>query len=227
MLALASGCVCRAGLTTLADWTYQSASISGALSSFGPITPENGSGWATGVHGSSSTEWSGTSGSTYGNGSTKSFNSSHWAIDDYYQFQITTIGYQNITIAWDQASSSTGPIKFKLQYSTDGSTFNDYTSYTVNTDASSWSSGSTISADHYSYDLSSITAIDNASAIYFRLTDITNPSSNNGTDRNDNFLVLATPVPEPAWGEFSGAGLLAMCGVRLWRQRRPCSAAVG
>lgn len=41
----------------------------------------------------------------------------------------------------------------------------------------------------------------------------------------DDFSVTA--VPEPVWGEFSGAGLLMLCGVRLWRQRRPCSGAIG
>jgi hypothetical protein len=77
--------------SVIADWTYQSATISGSSTTFGPISPEVGSGSATGVHASSST-WTGTSGSVSGNGSTKSFNANTWAIGDYFQFQAKFCG---------------------------------------------------------------------------------------------------------------------------------------
>jgi hypothetical protein len=215
--------VCVASLTkasVIADWTYQTASISGSSATFGPISPEVGSGSATGIHASSSTTWTGTSGSVSGNGSTKSFNVNTWAIGDYFQFQASSAGYQNIIVSWDQASSTTGSTGFKLQYSTDGSIFTDFTGYTVNTDSGSWTSSSTITADHYSYDLSSITTLNNAAAIYFRLTDTNSPSSNSGTDRNDNFTISGTAaVPEPVVsGLISAIGLLGICGVSIWRK---------
>jgi hypothetical protein len=83
--------------------------------------------------------------------------------------------------------------------------------------------GSTITADQYSYDLNSVTALNNASAIYFRLTDTTSPGGGSGTDRNDNFTISGDliPVPEPAeWGLISALGLFGICGVRTLREQR-------
>jgi hypothetical protein len=52
------------------------------------------------------------------------------------------------------------------------------------------------------------------------------------TETIDNLIVATSfndivPVPEPGtWGAISGAGLLGLCGVRAWRQRRQQNAAV-
>jgi hypothetical protein len=54
--------------------------------------------------------------------------------------------------------------------------------------------------------------------------------SSGGTTINwriDDINFTVTAVPEPGtWGAISGAGLLGLCGVRAWRQRRQQNAAV-
>jgi hypothetical protein len=50
-------------------------------------------------------------------------------------------------------------------------------------------------------------------------------AANDGLDFSGT--LTASPVPEPGtWGAISGAGLLGLCGVRAWRQRRQQNAAV-
>jgi hypothetical protein len=50
------------------------------------------------------------------------------------QFNVSTIGKKNITVSWSQRSSNTGGKYFRLQYSTNGSTFTDFpTSVTTST----------------------------------------------------------------------------------------------
>ena len=218
VLNFAGACLVHAA-EILADWTYQTSqpSSSGAAT-YGPVIPETGSGSATGVHSISTTAWSTPS----GNGSSHSFNANDWSMGDYFQFQTSTVGYQNINAAWDQASSGTGPTGFKLQYSADGSTFFDFATYAVNIDSTSWSASSTTAADHYSYDLSTVTGLDNDAAIYFRLVQTSSTGSGTGTDRNDNFTISGDPVPEPAaWGAIAGAGLIVLCCLRA-RQYRRC-----
>jgi hypothetical protein len=80
------------------------------------------------------------------------------------------------------------------------------------------------------FDLSSITAVNNDSVVYFRLIDNNNTAANGGvvgtigSSRIDDFTISGVEtVPEPAaWGAISGAGLLALCSLRVWRQCR-CS----
>ncbi len=42
------------------------------------------------------------------------------------QFNVSTVGYSNIVIRWDQRTTASASKYFRLQYSTDGSTFSDY-----------------------------------------------------------------------------------------------------
>jgi hypothetical protein len=42
------------------------------------------------------------------------------------QFNLSTTGYSNIVVRWDQRTTSTASKYFRLQYSTDGATFMDY-----------------------------------------------------------------------------------------------------
>jgi hypothetical protein len=200
----------------IAQWTFQTSVPLTA----GPFSPELGSGAASGSH-AGTTAYS----SPAGNGSSHSFSANGWAVNDYWQFQTSTVGFTGIQLEWDQVSSSTGPRDFKLQYSTDGSSFAtfgaDYT-VLVNTSPTAWSSTVAITTTHYISDLSSIPALDNASAVYFRLVDDSTTSAgggtvaSTGTDRVDNFTVEVIPVPEPACAAVGAVGLL-MWG--LFRRR--------
>ncbi len=80
----------------------------------------------------------------------------------------STAGFTGISVSWDQTGSATGPRDFKLAYSTDGTNFTDFYSYSLPSPAVSWSSGSTSLTTKFSSDLSSVTALDNQANVYFR-----------------------------------------------------------
>jgi len=197
---------------TITLWTYEtslpaltdSASISG-------IAPEIGSGQASGLHLSAATDWS----NPVGNGSVESFSANEWAIGDYYQFQTSTVGFSDIFVSWDQTRSSTGPATFDVAYSLDGNNFtialDNYTLPVI-----SWSSGApdaTLTTS-FAVDLSSVSALNNAPAVYFRLIADAAPSATAGTSRNDNFLVGSGPIPEPSTYALGALGLAAFYFLR-------------
>jgi hypothetical protein len=196
--------VTTAQAATIAQWTFETTVPATA----GPHTAEFGSGSATGLH-STATVYS----NPAGNGSAESFSSTAWSVGDYYQFQISTLTYEGIQVAWDQASSNTGPGQFKLAYSTDGSNFTDFANYAVLANASPnpvWNSTTPSALYSLSFDLSSVTALDNQVSVYFRLIDRSTVSANGGTvasggtNRVDNFVVTgeaisAVPVPAAVW----------------------------
>ena len=53
-------------------------------------------------------------------------NSSAAPTGDYYQAKISTAGFQSIGLSFNQYSSGTGPGRFYVAYSTDGSTFTQF-----------------------------------------------------------------------------------------------------
>lgn len=180
-------------IVALAQWTFETS----APTTAGPHSPEIGSGQATGYHASASTVYS----SPAGNGSSKSFSSNYWASGDYYQFKTSSIGYQNITLSFDQTGSNTGPRDFKIQYSTDGSTFTDFSGGTYQLTNDSWTlGGDYIPASSRSFDLSSVTALNNKANIYIRFTVSSSTAINGsgiqtaGTGRVDNVIIKGTPI---------------------------------
>src|SRR5690242_3123267 len=82
-----AGSVVRAA--TIATWTFETT----APATAGPFAPEVGAGAATGFHAGATTY-----SSPAGNGSAKSFSSNTWAVGDYYQFQVSTLGQQDIAV---------------------------------------------------------------------------------------------------------------------------------
>lgn len=153
----------------------------------------------TGVHASVCT-WS----NPTGNGSSKSISSNTWAVGDYYQFSVNTTNYTGISLTYEQTGSNTGPSLFKLQYSTNGTTFTDFASYSIPTatanTALGWSAATYNVTSKISQDLSTITDLDNKSIVYFRLvvngtTSINNSTvASGGTSRIDNFTVIASTL---------------------------------
>jgi PEP-CTERM motif len=185
---------------TIASWTFETS----APATAGPFSPEVGSGSALGSH-AGSTVYS----APAGNSSTHSFSSTAWNVGDYYQFQVSTTGFAQVQLSWDQTSSNTGPRDFVLQYSTNGTTFSPFGStFAVLANANPntpWTSipGTPNPAYTITENLSSLTTLNNAATVYFRITDNSTVSANGGavglggTDRVDNFTVTATGVPEP------------------------------
>jgi DNA/RNA endonuclease G (NUC1)/PKD repeat protein len=190
--------------TTNALWTFegdQSYAINDTRT-VGNITADVGSGTATGVHASAATDWSAPS----GNGSAYSWSVNNWGVGDYFQYQVSTLGVGGIQLEWDQTSSGTGPRDFQLQYSTNGTTYTTINAFTVlaNTAISGVRTTFNFSvyepAYHFTRDLSSITAIENQTNVYFRFVDNSTTNANGGTvgttgtGRMDNFLVARAGV---------------------------------
>ncbi|OFX16748.1 MAG: hypothetical protein A2033_18310 [Bacteroidetes bacterium GWA2_31_9] len=92
----------------------------------------------------------------------------------YWQIVFNTVGYQTIKLSSAQnGSSTTGPRDFKVQYSTDGSTWTDVTSGAVPALAANWTTGVLI-------DLALPSACDNKADVYIRWI-MTSNTAVNGT----------------------------------------------
>src|SRR6266550_6429424 len=108
------------GVTTTNSGQTPVITVGSATADSGALTA--GSAF-TAFHTSVATTWS----NPAGNGSVKSLSANNWSVADYFQFSFSTSGYSAISITWDQTGSGTGPRDFKVQYSTNGTTFTDAT----------------------------------------------------------------------------------------------------
>ena len=212
LLAAVTATALPAQAVTVVQWDFESLtsgySVTGTTAS---VLASVGTGSVTGMHAAATTVFS----SPAGNGSPRSFSSNGWGVGDYYQFSFSSAGYAGLNISWDQVGSNTGPSSFSLAYSTDGTSFTNYTNYTVANVA--WSgTGAPVTTSSYAYNLSSVTALNNASTVYIRLVDASTTAINGGTvatagtGRIDNFTVSTTPVPEASTSAMLVAGLAAM-----------------
>lgn len=205
---------------TLASWTFEtntppdvSGSTSGpsALASSGIYAMVS---TATGFH-TNPSNWTTPDGITNAGGA-NSFSSDNWSVGDYYQFTTRSSGYNDLTIRFSQAGDFWGPKNFELRYSTNGTQFTTFASYTV-------TNSDTAASTSYQFDLSNVPALDNLPIVYFRLVDTSTtaigtflgfslPVLSSGTSRVDNITISGTAaVPEPsnalagaliAWGLF-------------------------
>lgn len=213
----------------LARWTFESntpADLSNATG--GPtVLAEMGDGLLQGVHASAASDWS----TPAGNGSDNSYSVNTWAVGDYFQFSTNSVDFKDMVVSFDATSSNTGPQDFKLQYSTDGSTFFDSGfGYVVLANGgapnASWSTVAGVQSVYsYSADLSALTVLNDDASIFFRLvmttTDPANPTSTfgaSGTSRIDNVIISAVAMPEPTSLALAGFGVLLLA-VRVRRPR--------
>ncbi len=198
----------------IAKWSFDGIVVSGTAANTPSLTSGSaiadlggqtaGSAFSA-FHASNSTVWS----TVTGNGSAKSLSSNFWAIGDYFQFVASLAGYQNTLLSFDQTGSNTGPKDFKLQYSTNGTSFNDFGSAIALTN-DNWSAGTYKAASTRSFDLSSITSINGLSSAYFRvvatsINAISGTFGTGGTSRIDNFTITGSIIPPTVSTQAVGA----------------------
>jgi len=211
-----------ASASNIATWTFETSLPAGAPGAgvwLTNLTAEVGTGTAAGLHAGASTY-----SNPAGNGSAHSFSSTAWAVGDFYQFAVSTLGAQSIQITYDQTASGTGPGQFYLAYSTDGVNFTvaDARTNTIAVNASpnpTWSATGTRSPIYTTnYDLSAITAINNQSVVYFRVVCASTVSANGGTVasggtcRIDNFEVDGSTGTPPLITGITPPGLTTNAG---------------
>ncbi len=169
-----------ASATTLANWNFEAENLipSTDITSSAVLSASNSDG---------------TQNFTTGNPSTgKALHYNDWDAGDYFEVTLNTLGYKDIVLKFDeQRSALTGPVEFKMQYSTDGSNFTDLASSTTNTSASFTTN------PMHTYTFSSLTALNNISNAKFRIFVTQNASATSGTWRIDNLMVEGTSLTAP------------------------------
>jgi hypothetical protein len=200
----------------IANWTFESSAPSGLAPAGGWLTnisAEVGVGTASGWH-SVPAAYS----PSPGNGSLSGFGVTNgWAMGDFYQFVVSTVGMQNLSLSYEQSSSSGGPISFHLEYGTDGQHFtHDTSGFFVKN--GNWNSSVHSVTNTYIIGMSGLTDLNNQNTVYFRIVDDAFSSPAYADDRLDNVLVVGTPIPEPSLVSFAvsalaiGLGLLRIVG---------------
>ena len=204
---------------TIAGWNFDSVVPTLNDSAAGPtVAASTGSGSFRGVHASADTDWV----AYAGNGSNSCYGGdNNWTVGDYFQFSTSTTGFEDITISVDQSSHPDGPRDFQLSYSTDGTNFTNFGSvYAIPRQSPStgiWqAAGPRLANAIFSFDLSSITDLDDAGTVYFRLSVASNIAADNGAllgSRSviDNVIVSGTAVvPEPGVTLLGAIGMLGL-----------------
>ncbi len=225
----------RAEAATIASINFEGESLFGgsvltsAFFSTGYLA-EVGTGTVYGVHTVTNSVWS----FPVGNGSVNSASATGWTSgNSYWEIEVPTATFRDIIVNFDQVSSSTGPRNWKFQYKVgsagsyvDVGTYANLPNGNSGTISNpSWSSSVVNLANRYTFDLSAISAIEDVSGsnVFFRLlVDGTQQAGSNvtafpttGTNRIDNVLITATPVPEPMT-----AGLLTAAASAMLARRR-------
>jgi MYXO-CTERM domain-containing protein len=166
-------------------------------------------------HALAATTWS----SPAGNGSTYSLSSNNWSVGDYYQISVSTTGFSDIYLAWDQTRSSTGPSSFRVDMSTDGTNFSTIlASYSViqagltGTNTLAWSAANGVQGA-FTTTVASIAGADNQATLIFRFVNLSTVAAG-GTNRIDNIVVSSGPIPAPG-----AIALLGLAGLAARRRR--------
>ena len=217
-VALAASSAASAAI--VAGWTMTTAvpaATTGSNSVYGAA--DNGDATAgtslSAFHALAATTWS----SPSGNGSSFSLSSNNWSVGDYYQIAVSTTGYSDIYLAWDQTRSSTGPSSFRVDMSTDGTNFTTIlANYTIiqagltGTGTLAWSIANGVQSA-FTTTIASISGADNQANLVFRFVNLSTVATG-GTNRIDNIVVSSGPIPAPG-----AIALLGLAGLASRRRR--------
>jgi hypothetical protein len=195
----------------ISRWSFETSTVSGigqtpSISSpSAEIGEQNSNTSFTGFHTSPLTVWT----NFVGNGDGRSISADRWTVGDYFQFTLNTKYTTIIRLSFDQNSSATGPKDFRLQWSIDGTNFTNIEDYqiaynTASNTVYSWTATNYFSQSTLSFDLSTITEINDQSQVFFRLLNTTNGAllggtvQTAGTSRIDNFSLFGSlDIPLP------------------------------
>jgi hypothetical protein len=218
-IAFASVSLCSAA--TVASWSFEPPNSPPTVTgtTITGIPPDFGSGSASGFHASSSTTFS----SVIGNGSATALGADHWVGGDYWQFQLSTLGFAHLQLSFDARASFAGPTNITLSYSRDGSSFTTLNPNVNVPTGSNWNSSVRSLAYAHTFDLTAVTALDNAPNLYFRLTANLPPFDTGNSASIDNFIVTATAIPEPSSLALVTGALLAGVAYRRALRRQGLS----
>jgi len=118
--------------------------------------------------------------------------------------QVNLTGWEDPILSFASQRSNTGFNSNQIAYSTNGSTYTDF--------GSAYNPATSFGTTIYSFDFSTISALDGAATAYFRIT-LSGATSNAGNNRIDN--IQLTAVPEPGFALLGGLGILG-----IFRRRR-------
>ncbi len=153
------------GDANTATGTLTPSTGSGTLSAIGGVTTSFASGGGT----SASSDPNTTDNSAFALASFPASNANNKTAG--IEFAVSTVGKSGITITFDQRSTNTAANLATLQYSTNGTTFTDATTFTTP------SASGSIFINGRTYDLSSITALNNNANAKFRIVSTFNTAS--------------------------------------------------
>lgn len=227
-LALALASASAASAATISQWDFNSLPSDNS-SGTGTLTPVIGAGTVTLIGGTTSTFASGNAsgGSTDPDASNNdsAFNTTTYPAQGTgnqsagIQVSVSTLGYQDIVLTWDQRHSNTVSRYFRLQYTTDGSTYVDSVLFDGNAGGDTWYNGRSV-------DLTGTPGVDNNPNFAFRIVSEFAPStstyvattgsssySTSGTSRYDMVTVTGNVVPEPSSCALAVLGLCSLVPV--------------
>ncbi|MBS1709233.1 MAG: PEP-CTERM sorting domain-containing protein [Armatimonadetes bacterium] len=206
--------------TVITQWNFNSVSPDGTLTT-GSTDPSIGTGTASLIGGTTSTFASGTGGSDPAASDNTAWNSASYPAQGVgsgtagVRFLVSTVGMQGITVSFDQRHSATASAWTMLQYTTDGTTWNNSSSFQVS---------DTVFHNLNIVDLSGDSSVNNNAKFGVRIVSVFAPGSSqytpttstatysiNGTIRYDMVTISGTQgVPEPMTMSILGLGALAL-----------------
>lgn len=135
------------------------------------------------------------------------------------QYKVSTAGYMNIKVKWDQRNSNTASRFLRMDYTTDGSTWNTGNVFELTAGGTFWQS--------FGEDFSSNSSVNNNADFAVRLVTVFEPGTGayratqdgssygtSGTIRYDLVTFEGDVVPEPASIAALGLGLAAIARKR-------------